>query len=222
MFLWNGWFYAMHLWGCTPRQTNEREIWRLLWVWSLIGLQSFGGGASTNLLIQRYCVEKRCWLTYEELQHFRSLCALTPGINLVALTILIGKKRGGWSGILVSLCGLLFPSALITCLIAAGFMLIEQLSVVKAIVGGVIPSTAGIMLLVAIRAAQPQLQRARREGVISMSVSLLLILLTFSAVGLFHVTIVFVFPVLALIGCIVFSGLKRRSRKGDEKLKEDV
>lgn len=212
----------MHLWGCTPRQTNEREIWRLLWVWSLIGLQSFGGGASTNLLIQRYCVEKRCWLTYEELQHFRSLCALTPGINLVALTILIGKKRGGWSGILVSLCGLLFPSTLITCLIAAGFMLIEQLSVVQAIVGGVIPSTAGIMLLVAIRAAQPQLQRARREGVISMSVSLLLILLTFSAVGLFHVTIVFVFPVLALIGCIVFSGLKRRSRKGDEKLKEDV
>jgi chromate transporter len=209
----------MHLCGRKPSQTNRRAIWQLLWVWSLIGLQSFGGGASTNLLIQRHCIEKQGWLTYEELQHFRSLCALTPGINLVALTILIGKKLGGWSGILVSLCGFLFPSALITCLIAAGFVLIEQLTVVKAMVGGVIPSTAGIMLLVAIRAARPQLQQAWREGVISMSVSLLLILLTFSAVGLLHITITLVFPALAFIGYLVFSVLKRYHRKGDKKLK---
>ena len=212
----------MHLWGCKPSQTNERAIWQLLCVWSLIGLQSFGGGASTNLLIQRHCIEKRGWLTYEELLHFRSLCALTPGINLVALTILIGKKLGGWSGILVSLCGLLFPSALITCLIAAGFLLIEQLTVVKAIVGGVIPSTAGIMVLVTIRTAQPQLQQAWREGVISISASLLLIFLTFSAVSLLHTTIALVFPALALIGWIVFSRLKRHHHNGDEKLKEGV
>lgn len=210
----------MYLEGCQPSQTHHREMWQLLRVWALIGLQSFGGGASTNFLIQRQCVEKHGWLTYDELLHLRSLCALTPGINLVALTILIGKKCGGWKGILVSLCGLLFPSALITCLLAASFLLIEQVTAVKAIVGGVVPATAGIMLIVAIRSAQSPLQQSLREGGLSISVSLFLILLTFSVVGLLNITIALVFPALAVIGCLVFPWLKRLHHKGDEKLED--
>src|SRR6266566_945527 len=101
--------------------------WQLFRIWASIGLQSFGGGATTTLLIQRAFIEKHRWLSIEEFMHLWNLCILTPGINLVALTVLIGRKLGGAWGIVVSLAGLLLPSATITCLITVGFSSILHL-----------------------------------------------------------------------------------------------
>src|SRR3989442_15809462 len=98
-------------------QDPRPSTWQLFRIWASIGLQSFGGGASTTLLIQRAFIEKYKWLSMEEFAHLWNLCILTPGINLVALTVLIGKKLAGTPGIAASLAGLLLPSAIITCLL---------------------------------------------------------------------------------------------------------
>lgn len=134
--------------------------WRLLGIWAGIGLQSFGGGTSTLLLIQRTFIERRGWLTMEEFTQLWSLCLLAPGMNLVAVTALIGKRLGGTRGIAVSVAGLLLPSATITCLLAALFVRAEHSAVVQAALRGVVPATAGIMILVAVNFARP-LIRAR-------------------------------------------------------------
>src|SRR5712691_1831252 len=129
-------------------QDPRPGIWRLFRIWASVGLQSFGGGASTTLLIQRAFIQKDRWLSMEEFMHLWNLCILTPGINLVALTILIGRKLGGAWGIAISLAGLLLPSALITCLLTVVFKSVEHLPAVQAILRGVVPATGGIMLLV--------------------------------------------------------------------------
>jgi chromate transporter len=98
--------------------------WKLLSIWGKIGLQSFGGGATTTLLIQRNFIDIHHWMTMEDFTQYWNLCVFTPGINLVALTILIGRKLAGTRGIIASLVGLLLPSAFITCLLTAGFQLI--------------------------------------------------------------------------------------------------
>src|SRR5436305_1556777 len=113
--------------------------WKLFRIWAGVGLQSFGGGASTTFLIQRAFIEKHKWLSMEEFTHLWNLCILTPGINLVALTVLIGKKLGGTRGIIASLAGMLVPSAAITCLLAVIFKQIEQLAAVQAVLRSVIP-----------------------------------------------------------------------------------
>src|SRR5215831_10885251 len=138
--------------------------WELFRIWISIGLQSFGGGASTTFLIQRAFIEKHRWLSMEEFLHLWNLCILTPGINLVALTILIGRKLCGTWGIVVSLAGMLLPSAIITCLIAAIFKRIENIEAVQAVLRGVIPATGGIMLLVGLNYAQPLIRRGYKEG----------------------------------------------------------
>ena len=107
-------------------QDPRPSKWQLFRIWASVGLQSFGGGASTTLLIQRAFIEKHNWLSIEEFTHLWNLCVITPGINLVALTVLIGRKLGGVWGIVVSLAGLLLPSATITCLLAATFKQIEN------------------------------------------------------------------------------------------------
>jgi chromate transporter len=40
--------------------------WHLFRIWASIGLQSFGGGASTTFLIQRAFIERHQWLSMEE------------------------------------------------------------------------------------------------------------------------------------------------------------
>jgi len=38
-------------------------------------------------------VEERGWVEEEEFARFWALCQIAPGINLIALTILIGEKQ---------------------------------------------------------------------------------------------------------------------------------
>jgi chromate transporter len=148
----------------SDKQQPMPGAWRLLAIWAGIGLQSFGGGASTTLLIQRTFIERYGWLSYEEFNRLWNLCLLTPGINLIAVTVLIGKKLGGTRGIILSVAGLLLPSASITCLLAALFLRIEHAAVVQAALRGIVPATAGIMALVLVNFARPLVQARTAVG----------------------------------------------------------
>ena len=189
----------------TAQDNTTPTLGTLLRVWTGIGLQSFGGGASTLLLIRRAFVEKRSWIGADEMGRFWTLCLFTPGINLLALTVLIGRKLGGLWGIVVSLAGLLLPSATVTCLLAAGFEVVQHHPVVHALLRGVIPATAGIMGVVGVDFAQPLIQRARKEGWQSLSVSSAIMLLSTLALILFKLSVITVLLGVALLGVVIFT-----------------
>lgn len=186
-------------------QEPKPGIGRLFRIWAGVGLQSFGGGASTTFLIQRAFIERHRWMTMEEFAHLWNLCILTPGINLVALTVLIGRKLGGVKGIAASLIGLLVPSALITCLLAAIFQQIEHIPAVQEVVRGVIPATGAVMLLVGLNFAKPLFLRAYKEGWLSLTVNAVFILVCAIAIIIFKVSVIFVVIGAALIGALLFS-----------------
>ncbi|MFL5592720.1 MAG: chromate transporter [Ktedonobacteraceae bacterium] len=179
--------------------------WQLFRIWASIGLQSFGGGASTTFLIQRAFIEKHRWLSMEEFIRLWNLCILTPGINLVALTVLIGKKLGGTWGIVASLAGMLLPSATITCLLAAIFKQIEHVAAVQAVLRGVIPATGGIMLLVGLNFALPLIRRGYKEGVLYLLASSVLIIACALAVILLKLSVIIVLLGAAIFGALFFS-----------------
>ncbi len=181
------------------------STWQLFRIWATIGLQSFGGGSSTVFLIQHEFIEKHKWLTIEEFAHLWNLCIMTPGINLIALTTLIGRKLGGTRGIVVSLTGLLLPSATITCLLTAGFQMIQHMSAVQAIFRGVIPATAGIMLLVGLRFAQPLMTQAHKEGSVRLLLSILIIMASAIAIIVFKISVIPVLLCMALLGSVLFT-----------------
>jgi chromate transporter len=179
--------------------------WQLFRIWASIGLQSFGGGASTTFLIQRAFIEKHKWLSMEEFTRLWNLCILTPGINLVALTVLIGRKLGGPWGIAISLAGLLIPSAVITCLLTVGFKTVENLPAVQAILRGVVPATGGIMLLVGLNFALPLIRRGYKEGVLYLLASSVLMIACTLAVILLKLSVIVVVLGAAFLGALFFS-----------------
>jgi chromate transporter len=195
------------------------SIWRLFRIWSGIGLQSFGGGASTLFLIRREFVEKHAWVDSEEILRYWNLCLFTPGINLIALTVLIGRKLGGPWGIVVSLAGMLLPSAAITCLLAAGFQIVQHVPAIQAILRGVIPATAGVMLFVGVGFAEPLLKLVTKEGVWRALISLFVVVYCFVALIVFKLSVIVVLLSAALIGAVCFTDWRKpkEAEHGDEE-----
>jgi chromate transporter len=188
----------------TNQQDAKPTNRQLFLIWTNIGLQSFGGGATTILLIQREFTQKHHWLTMDDFTHLWSLSLFAPGINLIAITILIGKKLGGITGIFCSLGGILVPSALITCLLAAGFQKIEHIPAVQAVFDGVVPATAGVMLLVGFNSAYPQLRTAFKESSLNLFLSIMLIAICATAM-LFQIPVFIALTGTALLGILCFT-----------------
>ena len=179
--------------------------WQLFRIWASIGLQSFGGGASTTFLIQRAFIEKHKWLSMEEFIYLWNLCILTPGINLVALTVLIGKKLGGAWGIAISLAGMLLPSAAITCLLAALFLQVKNVAAVQAIFRGVIPATGGILLVVGLNFALPLIRKGYKEGILFLLMSGVLTIACAVTIIFLKLSVIIVILGAAFLGTLLFS-----------------
>jgi len=159
------------------RGTGEEIIsrrptpWEIFTAWFLAGAQSFGGGASTFFLLHQVCVE-RGWLSEEEFVRTWALAQISPGINLLKLTVLVGSRMCGWKGIAAGMLGMLLPSAGITVLMTAGFVSAADHPLVKAAMRGILPATIGLSLAMGFQMGQPLLSRARREGAARLSASL--------------------------------------------------
>ena len=142
--------------------------------WLTIGFQSFGGGSSTFALINRACVN-RGWLREDEFVRTWAISQVSPGINLIKLTILIGHRLAGWPGLLAGMLGLLLPSASLTVLITAGFASIRDNPIVAAVMRGILPATIGLGLAMGVQMALPLFKQARSEGPPAIGASTLIL-----------------------------------------------
>ena len=115
------------------------------------------------LLIHEACL-KRGWLDEEEFARAWALVQISPGINLLKLTMLVGHRLRGWPGLAAASAGLLLPSGLVTVLMTAGFAAVRGQPLVQAAMKGILPATIGLSLAMAVQMAQPVLLRANQEG----------------------------------------------------------
>jgi chromate transporter len=183
---------------------------RLLREWLLIGLQSFGGGNATFALIRQAFVERTRWIEAEEFNRLFALVQIAPGINLLALNILIGKRLLGWRGIPLSLFGLLLPSVTVTTLLTAGYARVQHTAIAQNALHGFLPATVGLGCVTSIQMARTGLIEAKKEGRLSLALGLCVLAASGLAVGLLGWAVL---PVLFLGGCIQASATGWRRHK---------
>lgn len=160
----------------SPQQTSPTNLWHLLRVWFALGLQSFGGGSATLFMIRRASVEQEHWITEEEFTRYWGISQVTPGINLLCMTILIGWRVAGPIGVAITLFGLLFPSVSITILLTMLYAQVQQISLVQAALHGIIPATVGVGLLLIWQTGRPLVHEAHTRGQAPLAISLLVLL----------------------------------------------
>ena len=183
---------------------------RLLREWLLIGFQSFGGGNATFALIRQTFVERQRWIAPEEFNRMFALVQITPGINLLALNILLGKRLLGWRGIVLSLFGLLLPSVVLTTLLTAGYAHVQHTALARNALRGFLPATVGLGVLTAVQMAHTNLRTAKKEGRLSLGLSLGILMTSGLMVGLLGWAVL---PVLFLAGCVQGAATGWRKRR---------
>lgn len=161
--------------------------------WLVTGVQSFGGGSSTFYLIHEACINKG-WMDEETFVRTWALSQISPGINLIKLTILIGYRLRGWAGIISAVAGLLIPSASITVLMTVGFTLMRSQPLVQAGMKGILPATIGLSLAMAVQMSQPLFASGRREGRARLSLQVAVMLASAMLLALWNFS-----PVLILL-----------------------
>jgi chromate transporter len=199
----------------TPHPGFE-EIFK---AWFGIGIQSFGGGSSTLLLIHQTCIAHR-WMDEDEFVRSWALVQISPGINLVKFTALIGYRLHGWPGLFAAMAGLLLPSAGTTILMTAGFTLIRDQPVVKAIMRGVLPATIGLSLAMAVQMAQPLISRAFKEGSLRLTANVFILLGAALLLGIWNVSPVIVLLVAGISAILLMAVIPINNRSVENGKKQ--
>ncbi len=85
----------------------------LLGTFLKFGCFTFGGGLSIVAQIQKEYVDKRHWITEEELLDFMSVSRTMPGLMIGNTSIMFGYHIAGIPGALAALLGMVIPPILI-------------------------------------------------------------------------------------------------------------
>ena len=83
-----------------------------------IGMFTFGGGYAMISIIEDICVERKKWITHEEMMNMTIIAESTPGPIAINCATFVGRKLGGIPGSVAATVGMVLPSFVIIYLIS--------------------------------------------------------------------------------------------------------
>ena len=97
-------------------------LWDIARLFLKLGTTAFGGPAAHIAMLQREVVERRQWLTEAEFLDHLGASNLIPGPTSTELVLHIGRRRGGWPGLLVAGACFILPAAVMVGILAWAYV----------------------------------------------------------------------------------------------------
>ena len=88
-------------------------LFELFLTFAKIGLFTFGGGYAMIGMIEHECVERKQWMTSDEMMNMTVIAESTPGPIAINCATFAGYKRAGFFGALAATIGMVVPSFVI-------------------------------------------------------------------------------------------------------------
>lgn len=85
----------------------------LILTFARIGCFTFGGGYAMIAMIEDICVERKKWITHDDMMNVLVIAESTPGPIAVNCATFVGYKQAGVPGAILATLGLILPSFLI-------------------------------------------------------------------------------------------------------------
>lgn len=165
----------------------------IIWTNLMISTFTFGGGYIVIPMIRKYYVEKRSYISEQELMEIAAVAQSVPGAIAVNLSVTTAYHIKGKSGAFLAAIFSILPALLILSLISSSYDAFRANAYIAAALKGMEAGVAAIMIDVVydMIAAIYQDQRKRIT---------LLIPLSFVAVFFLHIHVA-----LILLGCVALS-----------------
>lgn len=128
-----------------------RSLLELYLAFAKIGAFTFGGGLAMMPIMQRELIEKRGWLTEEELIDYFAIGQSTPGIIAVNVATFVGYKRLGWFGGIIGTIGVVTPSWVIIMLLAGAISSVDKYPLAQKALRGINVAVAALLTSVIVK-----------------------------------------------------------------------
>ena len=174
-----------------------------------IGLFTFGGGYAMIALIENTCVEKKQWITHDEMMTITVIAESTPGPIAINCATYVGYKQKGFAGALAATIGMILPSF---CIIFAISRFLDRFLEITWIAHAFqgIKIAVGILILdAAIKMLQKMQKKLMPRAIMLCGFAAMLLINIFS-VGIYSIILMLT---AGLVSLIIFM-IKKPAAKG--------
>jgi chromate transporter len=124
-----------------------------------IGLFTFGGGYAMISVIDTICVDKKKWITHDEMMDVTVIAESTPGPISVNCATFVGFKQAGLLGGIMATLGVILPSFVIIYIIS---MFLANFLAIPLVAHAFVGIRAGVGLLI-LNAADTMLRKMQKK-----------------------------------------------------------
>ena len=142
------------------RDGRAKKAAGILLMFLKFGCFTFGGGWSIVAQIQKEYVEKRHWITDEELLDFTSMGRSIPGLMIGNASVLFGYRAAGFLGALAALLGIVLPPVAIMIGLTYVYTAVRDSVYVMRAMAGVRAAVAPIILCALLKLTKAGLKDA--------------------------------------------------------------
>ena len=93
-------------------------LFELFYIFARIGLFTFGGGYAMISIIEDICVERKKWISHEEMMNMTVIAESTPGPIAINCATYVGYKLAGLAGAIVATFGMVLPSFVVIFIVS--------------------------------------------------------------------------------------------------------
>ncbi len=176
----------------------------LLGVFLKIGAFTFGGGYAMIPLIEREVVEKKQWITSQDMLDIVAIAESTPGPIAINTATFVGYKTAGAFGAACATLGVVLPSFVIISLISLVLRQFRELVVVQFAFQGI---RAGVLALIA-KALWSMYKKCPKSPL-----SYIIMALSFVVAAFTDVNVILIIEACALLGLVTSLVTARRETK---------
>jgi len=181
----------------------------LFLVFFKIGLFTFGGGYAMLALIEDICVEKKKWITHEEMMDITVIAESTPGPIAINLATYVGYKLRKIPGALIATIGMIIPSFFIVFLISQFLDRFLEIKWVSSAFQGIKIAVAILIIDAAIKMIR---KMKKKPFQITMMIAALISMLVINVLAL-HVSSLVIMLAGAAAGLIFYAVHNQRGKE---------
>ena len=170
--------------------SKAKKLWQLFLTFMKIGGFTFGGGYAMIALIQAEAVDRKKWITEDDILEIVAIAESTPGPIAINAATFVGYRTCGVLGATCATFGVVLPSFVIIFLLSFVLRQFQQIQAVKYAFNGI---RAGVLALL-VKSLWTMFKKVPKGWVSYVVICGALLVTAFLKVNIF----------LVILGCAVF------------------
>ena len=158
-------------------------------------------------ILERELVEKKSWVTNEEILDYYAIGQSTPGIIAVNVATFVGYKRLGVLGGIIGTLGVVTPSWVIIMILAGAISSVDKYPVAQKALKGINVAVAALLTSVIVKFSKKTIKSVWNA---------VLMLTAFALIYFFKVQSVWIIIASLVIGCLITMYKQKKAAKAVE------